>query len=240
MQKRLQRHGIYDLIDNTHSSIINQTSYIIVITSSLHNTQVRHKQRRTEMGRGPSESSSLWCCGRRSARIRYYQDEVQTLFHDIQYLRVGLQDKHIPCPMPGLPPKRRRALTLPLPDWTESPTALLDSQVTHLQTQSPFFTVLPLEMRLLVYEALFGHRTVHLDLTFDHPDKDYKIHARERAVDASRPKEWKWRHSVCHRNSRTEFWEDGCRDGLRTDCPGGSSNLDCRLHLEVLRTCRKM
>lgn len=164
------------------------------------------------------------------------------LFRDVQCMHVGLREKHIPSVPAGLPWRRRRALTLPLPDWTESPTAgpVAESQTTHAQAQAPLFARLPLEIRLRIYEAVFGRRTVHVDLTFYHPDKkSTRLHQQGRVVDFSRPKEWKWRHSVCHRGSGIRFWEDGCRDGVGTDCPD-HSGLECKLHLDILRTCRKM
>src|SRR5436190_17904468 len=71
-----------------------------------------------------------------------------------------------------LPIRWRRELTAAIRDRSGL------KQRTHVQSQSLFFTKLPLEIRLLVYEKLFGSRTVHPELFCNFTDSkwDYFFH----------------------------------------------------------------
>lgn len=78
----------------------------------------------------------------------------------------------------------------------------------HLQTQSPFFTRLPPELRKAILLYAFGNRTIHMQLMLDHPQVDvaedsssHDCHRRlARRRDVSAPKQWLWRSCDCHRN----------------------------------------
>ncbi|KAM0258608.1 hypothetical protein ACHAQJ_003779 [Trichoderma viride] len=147
-------------------------------------------------------------------------------------------------PHPKLPSQRRAQLTP-----TPSHENLIPS--TNVATAgSSFFTKLPLEIRRKILIEAFGGQTVHMDLIYDHPllppeDQPDDSHEepqkrRSRAhgnlnvnlnsvrcdiqnlrLDDSRPKEWTWRSSVCHRNPPASWRpgqgvqpaEDYCRFG---------------------------
>lgn len=77
-----------------------------------------------------------------------------------------------PNHLPSLPPNYCSLLST-LSDY-RSPVEI------HSQSQSPFFSRLPPEVRNLIYLFAFGNRRVHLDFNF-HPQRG----------------EWKWWHRVC-------------------------------------------
>jgi hypothetical protein len=110
--------------------------------------------------------------------------------------------------LPVLPPRRRRALTLPaLPEP-------LTSSVVSGVSNSAFFQQLPLHLRRDILIEAFGNRTLHLTVCFDHPPvplrerilrPSRKYHAAlsrfypSNLQDFSKPKLWHWRSSTCHR-----------------------------------------
>lgn len=117
--------------------------------------------------------------------------------------------------MPKLPSSRPRAMTVSNSDIG--------------QKGSRFFTMLPLEVREKVYLSLFGRRTIHIDLSYDHADCAGARHANlgdSFSKDTSTPKEWRWWSCVCHRMRKEvngelfvlDFWLDRCRSGEQTYC----------------------
>ena len=85
-----------------------------------------------------------------------------------------------------LPSRRPRSLTLPLDISAEesmslqSPNEQKPQPITHFQSQSLFFTRLPLEIRILIYNNILGTRTIHFFQQF----------SRTR-------QKWEQFHSVC-------------------------------------------
>lgn len=142
--------------------------------------------------------------------------------------------------MPCLQPRPFRALTLPLPHSSES-AMLSQKQITPSQPQSPFFTRLPPEIRMLIYEELFGCRILHLEFEYGRPDLKGTQHANLDYAhkDASKPKGWRWWHCVCHRDSRAHFFADRCRLGAGITCNGVKEKSGCKLDITILSTCRQ-
>ena len=92
-------------------------------------------------------------------------------------------------------------------------------------SQSPFFQVLPLEIRLKIFTAAFGDQTIHMDLRYDWPDLRGNDHAGLkysgwvfRDTDNEK-RDWRWWSSVCHRH----WLMDGCYD----DCRSGGGRTMC-------------
>lgn len=144
-------------------------------------------------------------------------------------------------PLPTLPSQRRARLT-PTPSCED-----LVSASNAATANSSFFTRLPFEIRRKILIEAFGSQTVHMDLVYDHPlvpPEEQPLRHRDDIwrsqphgnmnlrfrggscdsqnlrLDDSRPKEWAWRSSVCHRNSpgcpptaRVQPAEDYCRFG---------------------------
>jgi hypothetical protein len=128
------------------------------------------------------------------------------------------------------------------------------------------FQRLPLEIRRHILSFAFGNRTLHIDLTFDHPltRKSSARKKRSRALpaisqahcgfgvdlvrDPSQPKQWQWFSCVCHRRlvqqypgtSRIQPFEDGCIAGPRVGSePGrrGWAGLLCRCEFDPSLEC---
>lgn len=123
-------------------------------------------------------------------------------------------------PVPALPAERPRALT---PSSSREDLRVSAAGAT---AQSSFFQRLPFEIRRRILVEAFGGHTIHMDLSFDHPevplDKGYfddsikhlsnhgnynretKLELRQETprykVDPALPKRWIWRSSDCHRN----------------------------------------
>lgn len=155
-------------------------------------------------------------------------------------------DSPPPCEdiIPKLPSPRPRPIT-PTPDnpgLTAQP-----------QTQSRFFSRLPLEMRQLIYSHLFGNRVVHVELGYQYPRKpggighagwgtpglDGCINYRN---DESNGKRWVWQSSGCCRDPECCWWEDGCIVGRGTKCSssgGGGQVRDCTIDASWLLVCRQ-
>ncbi|RFU76615.1 hypothetical protein TARUN_5641 [Trichoderma arundinaceum] len=149
----------------------------------------------------------------------------------------------LPIPPPPKLPSERRAHLTPTP----SRESLRPSTDVAATAESSFFTKLPLEIRRKILIEAFGGQTVHMDLIYDHPplpreeqqSKDSQTgrcrshgnlninlnagtcDIRNLRLDDSRPKEWAWRSSVCHRNlpvpcrpgQEVQPGEDYCRFG---------------------------
>lgn len=141
--------------------------------------------------------------------------------------------------LPTLPAERRHVLTP-----SSSQEALSSSIAT---TNISFFQRFPFEIRRLILIYAFGDKTVHMDLCFEHPPEPWKpkyqkLHPTHcdinviyskfsgdpwvRRLDESKPKQWRWWGSVCHRKRPSAFGgkfgnypdEDACRDGRGTWC----------------------
>lgn len=112
----------------------------------------------------------------------------------------GSLKRRAPPPLEPLPSPRRRPIT---------PSN--DSNPCHPQNQSPFFSLLPPEIRRAILLYAFGNRTVHIDLSYERPMLDCSNiepgaatlpHAAfNEKRDASEAPQWRWRSSVCHRNA---------------------------------------
>jgi hypothetical protein len=111
---------------------------------------------------------------------------------------------------PSTASTRARRSTVSL---TSEPGATLDAR-THVQSQSMFFTYLPLEIRKMIYEYVMGEGTVHL--TFGSKKR--------------------FGHFVCDDRCGNSERECGCRVLV-----GGREGE--RLHsgcVAILRSCRRM
>lgn len=102
---------------------------------------------------------------------------------------------------PSLPTSRPRDLTPPfagtdtVKQWTDPQTATL---LMHL----------PTELRLRIYEAVLGHRKVHL--AFEFGAREYRTFKRKEAL------EWRWWHSICTWDQTDyEPWKNVFRDQCR-------------------------
>ncbi|KAI2473137.1 hypothetical protein F4781DRAFT_427548 [Annulohypoxylon bovei var. microspora] len=139
-----------------------------------------------------------------------------------------------PNVLPQLPVQRAFALT-PSP----SREHLLASSAS-----SPFFRLLPMEVRRLVLIEAFGDRTVHVDFVFDHPvlylsDEGARRGGSHcgidvgsdywRKRDTTKPKAWRWFSCVCHRDFEwcvrgegliSEPYDDTCLAGTAGCCRG--------------------
>ena len=115
-------------------------------------------------------------------------------------------------PLPALPSTRKHLLT---------PSSSLENLKPLIQPNGPFFERLPAELRLQIYVAAFGDRTIHLDLrqeyhrlieapkapthaqvSEDGGERNHKIGPR-----------WVWWSSVCHRHPMAPAWADQCQLG---------------------------
>ncbi|KAL7924347.1 hypothetical protein ACQKWADRAFT_286491 [Trichoderma austrokoningii] len=176
-------------------------------------------------------------------------------------------------PHPRLPSQRRARLT-PTPSCED-----LISTSRAATANSSFFTKLPLEIRRKILIEAFGGQTVHMDLVYDHPlvppeedafkKQDGTYYSQPHGnmnlrfqggtsdssnlrLDDSRPKEWAWRSSVCHRNfpgrhrtMQIQPAEDYCRFGQtewQRTCLAwpGESPTKCLIGaMGWLRSCRQ-
>ena len=101
-------------------------------------------------------------------------------------------------PPPYLPSERARPIT---PD---------ESSQAHSQDQSRLLS-LPYDIRHRILALAFGDQTVHMDLTWEHPrlprppvGSDHwnalrSVHGLLPGLDKTKPKDWHWQSSVCHR-----------------------------------------
>lgn len=144
--------------------------------------------------------------------------------------------------IPFLPEDRQRPITPPSchPSSSSTPGPAFTTG------NGPFFQKLPPEIRHQILVEAFGDRVVHMDLIYDHPILPRREHsslptdAEDRhcglnveydtrmgrvipKVNRSKPKQWIWRSSVCHRDypgsflrlpgHRVQPCEDMCRYG---------------------------
>src|SRR5262245_38547743 len=79
---------------------------------------------------------------------------------------------------------------------------------THLQSESIFFGKVPPEIRLLIYEKLFGYRTLHF----------FQIYSRLATLEQEETWGKLWGHSVCSRDRRSRILADVCLMGGRKAC----------------------
>jgi hypothetical protein len=95
---------------------------------------------------------------------------------------------------PHLPLCRPRALTLPLP---ATPAGASSKQSTSLQEHSAFLN-LPPEIRLRIYEAMFGNRKIHLFFDFASTATP-KLGRKSRRAKSKKkgPEQWHFSHRVC-------------------------------------------
>jgi hypothetical protein len=126
--------------------------------------------------------------------------------------------------MPSLLAQRQRALTLPCSPETGPGTNV--ELGTYPQTQSVFFTKLPLELRQLVYEELFGKCMLHLE--FDYAGPEYEGQAEE----------WRWWHCLCHTSSERISWDD-CRRSEYENCQINGKKSHYKLDVSMLSSCRQ-
>lgn len=169
----------------------------------------------------------------------------------------GLNRGPPPPPPPPLPSPRPRPITP-----SEGNTL-----PCHPQTQSFFFSRLPLELRPSILLLAFGNRTIHMHLILDYPpllgrNKDSgscKDHSEPVNRDISAPQQWLWRSCDCHRNAPWfirkhfdwyKFWTrpelDSCMKGERLWLYCNYWSLEasrkCNSHVGVLgwlRSCRQ-
>jgi hypothetical protein len=135
----------------------------------------------------------------------------------------------------------------PPPYCTDWPR--ISAPTVHTAANYSHFQRLPLEIRRHILAFAFGDRTLHIDLTFDHPltRKSSARKKQKRATalpaispahcgfgvelvrDPSQPKQWQWFSCVCHRRpvrqypgtSKIEPHEDGCIAGPRVGSEPG-------------------
>ena len=127
-----------------------------------------------------------------------------------------------PSPTPA-PSRRPRALTYPLPAGRGITRMWKSKQKTFSQDWSLFFSRLPIELRLRIYEEVFGLRTVHIEVF---PQYHLGKFMRSR-----------YQHRVCHAAPYGIVWSDNCKWNEHFFCGNEKSfKLDPRL----LRVCRRM
>lgn len=147
------------------------------------------------------------------------------------------EDAQLPPNLPVLPQRRQNNLT---------PVPSRENLVQGLSTQSAFFEKLPPEVRQQIYIHAFGGRTIHIDLSFDHPRLPGPKHAgldpddlRDRTVSPA----WLWFSSVCHRNPWLTASEDGCQcSGFSASCYLFPGSMPEKCFIGVmgwLLTCRQ-
>jgi hypothetical protein len=109
---------------------------------------------------------------------------------------VARREKHNGVPEPPTLPRLRPHILTPSPSTEALPQS---------RQVAPFFQMLPPEIRRQILMMAFGDRTVHMDLTYDHPPMPGKreTHAMNQewhlGLDKTRPKSWQWKGSTCHR-----------------------------------------
>lgn len=115
----------------------------------------------------------------------------------------------IPQGFPILPTSRRSSLSF---------------DVSVLQSSSPFFQKLALELRREIYRAAFSDKTLHVDLEHRHPYLPGPYHANlvggRDQYDVAAPKAWRWWSCVCHRSPfpliHAQVLFDDCKRGSGT------------------------
>lgn len=181
---------------------------------------------------------------------------------------IGIEDgenwKEIIQKSPQLPHPRPREL---------SPLRFRESGIgapyTSVQETSPYFE-LPPDIRVDILRLAFGDSRLHMNLSYSHPDasRRWEHHCgidnkklkrsrkkKERIVDSTQPKAWRWWSSICHRlppdapsgpmtrGGADGPWADSCRDGEAAECQKwrGCSDDPSACHIGVmgwLLSCR--
>jgi hypothetical protein len=138
--------------------------------------------------------------------------------------------------LPRLPASRPRALTLPLPPIVPGVDTI--KQWTSPQSTNLLMR-LSLELRLRIYEAVLGHRKVHVE--FDYGLHEYRTFKKKEVL------EWRWWHTIytwdqTENDSRRNIWWDRCRRGTVNGEPGPPNGMMGKLKLDfaLLLTCRKV
>jgi hypothetical protein len=103
---------------------------------------------------------------------------------------------------------------------------------------SAFFYRLPFEIRHKILREALGNRTVHMDLSFDHPVQPLQKRQQDMPhchanvtplrfrprLDKLKPKRWQWWSCECHRSTPSSFdtpdWNEPCDD----ECQQGTSD----------------
>jgi hypothetical protein len=153
--------------------------------------------------------------------------------------RPEYQDRDI---QPRLPTSRPRALTPPLPSTAPAPGLSADTdaikQWTNPQPTSLLMR-LPLKLRMRIYEAVLGHRKVHV--AFEFGARMYRTFEENEVL------EWRWWHTICTWDQTEDdryrnVWWDRCRTGKVDGVPGPPNGMMGKLKLDValLLTCRKV
>ncbi|KAF4948693.1 hypothetical protein FGADI_9468 [Fusarium gaditjirri] len=141
--------------------------------------------------------------------------------------------------------KREKRNGIPEPPILPNPRphSLTPSPSTEALSQSrqdtPFFQILPHEIRRQILIEAFGGRTVHMDLTYNHPPMpgNEDVHAMNQewrlGLDKTRPKSWYWRGCTCHRGPPpgSIFFRKGSYSTTAVaddDCCMGLANCSCR------------
>lgn len=145
-----------------------------------------------------------------------------------------------------MPPSNERRPVSPVPLLVAAATEAPSQRSQTSQTASPFFRQLPAEIRRNILIHAFGSQGVHIDLTFDFPVKRLDElapsvkaahcnrnikqnfvprHTRKPTLvrETSRPRQWNWFSSVCHRyipNPSTWDYDNARDDVCNNDWPG--------------------
>ncbi|VUC35446.1 unnamed protein product [Clonostachys rosea] len=142
----------------------------------------------------------------------------------------------------------------------------IDNGQSNPEQNGHFFSMLPAEVRRYILIHAFGHRTMHMHLTFQSPwaladaePQSSTAHARlDHFIRHDRPEKWMWYGCVCHRSEpeddplslgRTRSWPvkqrshflDGCLkgEGACSKWPGAWPSK-CQIGATGwLRTCRQ-
>ncbi|KAF2137358.1 uncharacterized protein K452DRAFT_312371 [Aplosporella prunicola CBS 121167] len=141
------------------------------------------------------------------------------------------------------------ALPVPHPRPRPLTPTTEDDLGMHEQMQSPFFGRLPLDIRLRLYEVLFGKRVVHIGMEYDYPIRKGNGHggyeSRWPREKAGQRREWRWRSCVCCRGSNN-LCKDKCtgecgyRDNQYCEENGVAKNPEkCRVDARWILVCRK-
>jgi hypothetical protein len=137
------------------------------------------------------------------------------------------------------PARRSWALTAGLPGFLkprepkqskpQSQQSIEPRKCNHMQSESLFFK-LPPEIRLLIYQRLFGSRTVHVEL-LSHPCTCHPSACHPSACRPSASQKVLWRRRVCCRVPESDYWFDMCCIGQPRCYP--------QLDTSILFTCRQ-
>lgn len=188
------------------------------------------------------------------------RDLTWTEYHRSQALeKVEIKKDFEKGPIHLLPRPRTLTLRPPSPSDSSQSSGIDDVQKQPIlaHTEASFFTKLPPDIRLKIYEELLGTRTVHVESEHCQrktPDPRYSAHRRHYGLQRSLqhgeykcPTAWTWWHCVCHRRDPEMSPLDDCiadglwhtaRDHLYLEIHSGEHG-DCKLEIAMLFTCRQ-